>query len=82
MEDVEDSDEPLTKEAITLMYTYIMNCFIAVGYDTLEVNADLKTKEEPGYSLDETEPFITKECAADCALFGMATVTCLVLRRY
>ena len=59
---VDDSDESLTKEAVTLMHKnlpeYVVNSFITAGYDTLEVIAELKTDEEPGNSLDEIESYI------------------------
>ena len=66
---VDDSDEGITKEAVALMRKklpeYVVNSFITARYDKLEVIAGLKTKEEPGNSLDEIESYINKECAGD-----------------
>ena len=66
---VDDSDETLTKEAVTplrkKLLEYIVNSFITAGYDTFEVIAELKTEEESGNSIAETESYINKECAGD-----------------
>lgn len=56
------SDELLTTEAIAVMKAklpqYIVNCFEAAGYDTLDVIADMDVSDQSGNSLDEIENFI------------------------
>lgn len=40
---------------------YVVNSFVAAGYDTLEVISELDVSDKPGNSLEEIEEFITKE---------------------
>ena len=51
--------------AIKIMRTnlpeYVVNCFVAAGFDTLEVIADMDTSGEPGNSLQLIEDFINNE---------------------
>ena len=60
-----DTDEALTKEALTMMQkklpNYVVSCFLAAGYDTLEVISELDPSDEPGNSIDMIEQYINKE---------------------
>ena len=38
---------------------YVVNCFLAAGYDVPEVVASMNTSEEPGNSIDLIENYIT-----------------------
>lgn len=55
--------------AIKIMRTnlpeYVVNCFVAAGFDTLEVIADMDTSGEPGNSLQLIEDFINNEHPGD-----------------
>ena len=55
--------------AIKIMQTnlpeYVVNCFVAAGFDTLEVIADMDTSGEPGNSLQLIEDFINNEHPGD-----------------
>ena len=55
--------------AIKIMRTnlpeYVVNCFVAAGFDTLEVIADMDSSGEPGNSLQLIEDFINNEHPGD-----------------
>ena len=63
------SDEALTREALTMMRMklpeYIVNRFVAAGYDTLDVIAEMDMSDKPGNSLQLIEEFIAKEYPND-----------------
>ena len=42
---------------------YVVDSFVAVGFDTLEVISEIDTKSSNG--LDEIEQFVTTECKQD-----------------
>ena len=44
---------------------YVVNCFVAAGFDTLEVIADMDTSGKPGNSLQLVEDFINNEHPGD-----------------
>ncbi len=54
----------LTQEAITEMTAklpeYVVNCFEAAGYDTLDIIADADVSNKPGNSIEEIEKFISE----------------------
>ena len=58
-----DSENLMTTKALSLMRAklpkYIVNCFEAAGYDTLDVIADMDVSKQPGNNIDEIENFIT-----------------------
>lgn len=77
-----DSDgdaDILTEAAITLMKrnlpTYISNSFIAAGYDTLPVIAEMDISDKPGNSLQVIEEYISKEYPND-PRFYRSNMTC------
>ena len=63
------SYESRTLEAISLMQAklpgYVLNSFLAAGFDTLEVIADMDVSCEPGNSLQLIEEFIHNEHPLD-----------------
>ena len=69
-DDAQDlSDESLVREAVTMMRRnlpeYVVNCFVAAGYDTLDIIAEMDVSDKPGNSLQVIEEFIAKEYPND-----------------
>jgi hypothetical protein len=66
---LEEDAESLTTAALMLMKKYlpeyIVNCFVAAGYDTLDVIADMDVSDKPGNTLEEIATFIAKEYPGD-----------------
>jgi hypothetical protein len=66
---LEEDTESLTTAALMLMKKYlpeyIVNCFVAAGYDTLDVIADMDVSDKPGNTLEEIATFIAKEYPGD-----------------
>ena len=73
-----DADK-LTEAAIMLMKrnlpTYICNSFVAAGFDTLSVIAEMDVSDSPGNSLQVIENFISKEYPND-PRFYRSNMTC------
>lgn len=73
-----DSHESLSKEAISHMKRtlpeYVVNCFVASGFDTLPVISDMDISSEPGNSLQEIEHYINDECSEDPGCTRTATI--------
>lgn len=65
----EISYESRKQVAIKIMRTklpeYVVNCFVAAGFDTLDVIADMDTSGKPGNSLQLVEDFINNEHPGD-----------------
>lgn len=63
------SDESLVREAVTMMRRnlpeYIVNRFVAAGYDTLDIIAEMDVSDKPGNSLQVIEEFIAREYPND-----------------
>ena len=74
-----ESDGDADKEAIVLMKrnlpTYVCNSFVAAGFDTLSVIAEMDVSNSPGNSLQVIEDFITKEYPND-PRFYRSNMTC------
>lgn len=77
--DLEFEDaEALTKVALVLLRKdlpeYIVNCFVASGYDTLPIIAEMDISDEPGNTLQVIEQFIAKEYPND-RRFSRSTIS-------
>jgi len=63
------SDESLVREAVTMMRRnlpeYIVNRFVAAGYDTMDIIAEMDVSDKPGNSLQLIEEYIAKEYPND-----------------
>lgn len=68
-EAAEPSDKSITEPAVLLMKAhlppYIVNCFLASGYDTFSVISDMDTSDNPGNSLQGMEDFINEQYPDD-----------------
>ena len=69
-DDAQDlSDESLVREAVTMMRRnlpeYVVNRFVAAGYDALDIIAEMDVSDKPGNSLQVIEEFIAKEYPND-----------------
>ena len=55
---------------------YVVSCFLAAGYDTLDVIADMSVSSKPGNSLEVVEKYINDQYPGDIKFTHMGAKTC------
>ena len=68
----ETCDNP-TADVMKLMQerlpSYVVNCFVASGYDSKEAICCMSVSDVPNNSIQEIEDFVEKHCDTDAAFF-------------
>lgn len=61
------ADDDITNKLTQHLPLYVVNCFLAAGYDTSEVIADMHVTNKAGDSLATIEEYINKQYTGDKA---------------
>ena len=57
--------EDITEKMSSHLPTYIINCFLAAGFDSLDVITDMNLSNKPGYSIETIENYINEQFPGD-----------------